>query len=279
MPAGRPAARRRCSRGPSGPAPRLSDAQLSQVEQVLLEGATANGLVGELWTLDRVALVIWRLTGVRHHPAHVWALLRYRLGWTVQRPKCCAAERDQVAIDRWIAERWPRIRWAARPPQPRHAGLAEHPAVLAGGGRLPAYAPELNPVEGLWSRLKAVELGNLTSATLGEVIAQAHQGVERVRRTPAPGLLVPAAHRPVGLLTVSQQRPGAWRRPCWRAAPKGEGVADHRRVRRDRGPHPPTIQPPATTLIEAAGAMVLLKHRQPAAATAPPAQRLDSRVV
>jgi hypothetical protein len=38
------------------------------VEQALLEGATANGFIGELWTLDRVALVIQRLTGVQHHP-------------------------------------------------------------------------------------------------------------------------------------------------------------------------------------------------------------------
>jgi transposase len=50
--------------------------------------------------------------------------------------------------------------------------------------RLPAYAPDLNPVKGLWSRLKAVELANLTSPTLAEVIQQAHLGVERVRRTP-----------------------------------------------------------------------------------------------
>jgi transposase len=50
--------------------------------------------------------------------------------------------------------------------------------------RLPAYAPELNPVEGLWSSLKAVELANLTSPTLAEVIAQAQLGIERVRRTP-----------------------------------------------------------------------------------------------
>jgi transposase len=50
--------------------------------------------------------------------------------------------------------------------------------------RLPAYAPELNPVEGLWSSLKAVELANLTSPTLAEVIGQAHKGVERLRRTP-----------------------------------------------------------------------------------------------
>ena len=50
--------------------------------------------------------------------------------------------------------------------------------------RLPAYAPELNPVEGLWSSLKAVELANLAVPTLAKVITQAHQGVERVRRTP-----------------------------------------------------------------------------------------------
>ena len=50
--------------------------------------------------------------------------------------------------------------------------------------RLPAYAPELNPVEGLWSSLKAVELANLAVPTLAEVITQAHQGIERVRRTP-----------------------------------------------------------------------------------------------
>jgi hypothetical protein len=50
--------------------------------------------------------------------------------------------------------------------------------------RLPAYAPELNPVEGLWASLKAIELANLTSPTLAEVIQHAHRGIDRVRRTP-----------------------------------------------------------------------------------------------
>jgi transposase len=50
--------------------------------------------------------------------------------------------------------------------------------------RLPAYAPELNPTEGLWSSLKAVELANLVAPTLAEVIQQAHRGIERVRQTP-----------------------------------------------------------------------------------------------
>ncbi len=96
-------------KGPSGPPPRLSDQQLATVEQALLEGAAANGFTGELWTLDRIAVVIERLTGVRYHPAWVWALLRHRLGWSVQRPKRRAAERDQAAIDRWVKERWPQI--------------------------------------------------------------------------------------------------------------------------------------------------------------------------
>jgi transposase len=98
------------SKGPSGPTPRLSDQQFATVEHALLAGATANGFVGELWTLERITLLIERLTGVRHHPAQVWALLHYRLGWTVQRPRRRAAERDQAAIDRWVAERCPRIK-------------------------------------------------------------------------------------------------------------------------------------------------------------------------
>jgi transposase len=106
------------SRGPSGPASRLSDAQLATVEQALLEGATANGFVGELWTLDRIALVIQRLTGVQHHPAWVWALLHHRLGWTVQRPKRRAVERDQAAIDRWVKERWPVIKQTPNDAEP-----------------------------------------------------------------------------------------------------------------------------------------------------------------
>jgi transposase len=97
------------SQGPTGPAPRLSDRQLARVEQVLLKGATANGFVGQLWTLDRIATVIQRLTGVRHHPAHLWALLHHRLGWTVQRPVRRAAERNRDAINRWVTKTWPRI--------------------------------------------------------------------------------------------------------------------------------------------------------------------------
>jgi transposase len=48
---------------------------------------------------------------------------------------------------------------------------------------LPAYAPELNPVEPLWSSLKGVELANLAGDTLEEVIAAAERGIQRIRHT------------------------------------------------------------------------------------------------
>jgi hypothetical protein len=49
--------------------------------------------------------------------------------------------------------------------------------------RLPAYAPELNPVEYLWANLKGGELANLPTITLGEVADAAQRGVERVCAT------------------------------------------------------------------------------------------------
>ena len=72
---------------------------------------------------------------------------------------------------------------AARPPQQADAGLAAPAAVLAGVEPLPAYAPELNPVEGLWASLKGVELANLAGDTLDDVVAAAERGIHRIRAT------------------------------------------------------------------------------------------------
>jgi transposase len=49
--------------------------------------------------------------------------------------------------------------------------------------RLPGYAPDLNPVEALWSNLKGVELANLAGDTLAEVTAAAERGIQRIRHT------------------------------------------------------------------------------------------------
>jgi transposase len=49
---------------------------------------------------------------------------------------------------------------------------------------LPSYAPELDPVEGLWANLKGCELANRCCADRQELIATVQVGSIRVRRDP-----------------------------------------------------------------------------------------------
>src|SRR5262249_23095642 len=62
--------------------------------------------------------------------------------------------------------------------------------------RLPAYAPDLNPVEWLWRRLKQVELRNLVCRDLEELHQEFYLAINRVRRKPA---LAQAFFRSAGL--------------------------------------------------------------------------------
>ena len=55
--------------GRAGRRPKLDSRQRRRVERALGQGALAQGFDSDLWTLQRVALVIERLTGVRHHPS------------------------------------------------------------------------------------------------------------------------------------------------------------------------------------------------------------------
>lgn len=93
----------------TGRPPKLSAAELSQLERALLKGARAHGYPTELWTLRRVAEVIARTTGVAYHQGHVWRVLR-GLGWSRQKPARQAAERNSEAIEAWVKERWPELK-------------------------------------------------------------------------------------------------------------------------------------------------------------------------
>ena len=83
--------------------------QRARLLKLLLKGAVAHGYSTDLWTLPRVAEVIAKTFGVHYHPAHVWKILRGE-GWSCQKPERRARERDEEAIDRWRAERWPHIK-------------------------------------------------------------------------------------------------------------------------------------------------------------------------
>lgn len=95
--------------GRAGRKPRLTSAELQQLDKALREGALRHGFGTDLWTLPRVGIVIERLTGVRYHPGHVWKILG-AMEWTLQRPAKRAQQRDEKKVQLWLNERWPAVK-------------------------------------------------------------------------------------------------------------------------------------------------------------------------
>jgi transposase len=100
--------------------PALTEAHLRQLETLLAQGPLAHGWPNPLWTTARVAHLIREHFGVSYHHDHVGRFLRRRLGWTPQKPRRRARERDEAAILHWQSVRFPCI---ARQAQARGAHL------------------------------------------------------------------------------------------------------------------------------------------------------------
>jgi transposase len=92
-----------------GPTPGLADADLHRLEGLLSGGAKAHGWHNQLWTAARVARLIERHFGIPYHPEHVRKILRLRLGWTSQKPRRKARERNDKEVARWVGDEFPRI--------------------------------------------------------------------------------------------------------------------------------------------------------------------------
>jgi len=95
--------------GRAGRKPRLESSALKRVEAALLRGAEAWGFRTHLWTLERVAHVIWKTCHVQYSLPQTWRILG-QLGWSRQRPARRAKERNERAITRWKKLHWPRIK-------------------------------------------------------------------------------------------------------------------------------------------------------------------------
>jgi transposase len=91
------------------PPSRLNDQQLAELEQLLLQGATAHGWPNELWTCRRITTLIQRHFGITYHPDHVGRFLHTRMRWSCQKPRRRALERDEAEIERWKLIEFPRI--------------------------------------------------------------------------------------------------------------------------------------------------------------------------
>ena len=93
----------------AGRPPKLSEADVAQLEQCLKQGPERFGYVSGLWTLARVAKLIEQQHGVQYDASQVWRILR-KLNWSCQRPTGRARERDEEAIRQWKKVRWPQLK-------------------------------------------------------------------------------------------------------------------------------------------------------------------------
>lgn len=103
---GRDGLRKRCS--PGRPC-RLSWEQKARIPHLLLRGAQAWGVVGDVWTCERIAQVIVCEYDVTYHPDTVGDLLK-SCGWSYQKPVCRATQRKEDAIREWKQERLPALK-------------------------------------------------------------------------------------------------------------------------------------------------------------------------
>src|SRR5436190_6037927 len=93
----------------SGRPTKLTPTQEKIVRRWLADSPTEYGFATELWTAPRLAQLIEQEWGVSLHPRYLCAWLRAR-GFTPQKPRRVARERDDAAIAAWLAEDWPRIK-------------------------------------------------------------------------------------------------------------------------------------------------------------------------
>jgi transposase len=79
------------------------------LQQLSLKGAKAYGSPNELWTLKRMATVIWLEVRVRDPPSPVWKVVR-SWRWSGQVPERRAIQRDEQAIAPWKRYPWPAMK-------------------------------------------------------------------------------------------------------------------------------------------------------------------------
>ncbi len=92
-----------------GRPPLLTANQKRKLVILLSQGATAHGYRTELWTTQRISVLIERRFGMKHHRNHVGRLL-HQLGWSHQKPERRAVERDEAVIAHWKRTVWPAVK-------------------------------------------------------------------------------------------------------------------------------------------------------------------------
>lgn len=98
----------------SGRPARLTEAQKSELSDIIESGPVAYGFLSGVWTSVMITQVIHDEFSVAYHPGHVRKIL-YLLGFSVQRPKKVLARADPIQQDKWRRYTYPNIKKKPRP--------------------------------------------------------------------------------------------------------------------------------------------------------------------
>lgn len=77
----------------------LTDKLGEPIRVALEEGALRHSFGSDLWTLERVGLIVERQAGVCLSRASEWRLLTQQLGWSLQRPQRTGVYRTEAISD------------------------------------------------------------------------------------------------------------------------------------------------------------------------------------
>lgn len=87
----------------------LDEKGRKKFKTAILKGPLKAGYETNLWTLNRLIEVLKKTTKVKFGPVRTWQVVR-SLGFTPQKPKLKAKERDEKKIADWKARRLPSIK-------------------------------------------------------------------------------------------------------------------------------------------------------------------------
>ncbi len=95
--------------GINGRPSKLTNMEKRKLKQIIPKGPTSYGYPNELWTTVRITDVIRKEFKVKYHQDSVGVLL-HQLGFSYQKPKKRALERNESAIRTWKTVTWPDLK-------------------------------------------------------------------------------------------------------------------------------------------------------------------------
>ncbi len=97
------------TQGQPGPKSSLTDEDRQKLKIAILKGPQAYGYDTGIWTLQRIAALISKMTKITFKTTQTWRIVT-TLGFSCQKPTARAKERDEAKIQNWKLKTLPRLK-------------------------------------------------------------------------------------------------------------------------------------------------------------------------